>query len=619
MFVISSSRWHNSHTDLSKYFLERISQKVDSEEIISNRHRTSNGYTLIREIIDVAMLARKRIKSVKRLMSLVNEAKSELLSSSIVNDYILKKYFPDIVDYYSKINVNKLSDNSKDLSELLTKSKINAIRLEKEYVLNIILELNLINWETDSFYRTSITIDKIVDCLIPYSLYQGYSATSLYNIAYRLAKKANGKTAPRRYISSFDGKPKDYIFLIKFKTGCDEINEIFSYLRSRGTNYYEVEYQDLIDNLHEDFVVEDGESLFLIEHKTIDPHNYLRNIYEIGLKNYVTSKDRLSLEFFTTFFDGVYWRFNVRTHKFLKSNMPIDPINVPKRKSTLRTTLSTVCSPQGIPFDENTPIPIVHEIRDCLYYYNLALGSKSIENSLSLLWTCLETLLPYRIKENDIENVQYFVSKSLSIGVIGRQIASFGIRLAQTHSVNNNCFNVLNFHNFYVTPEEIKKLIVWLGVDFSTADDPFNLLKNNSELLCKIFINLNDIFTGKDSNHKTVEYWLQRLKKSETAISFQLDRIYLHRNQIVHSGKFINEYSNLWNHLEWYVGKLLSYCVLSYLKLDDKSDFNKETLFLELEADYNQLVNLLENNKTKKINEINFTYTLIAKHSWQFT
>ena len=80
--------------------------------------------------------------------------------------------------------------------------------------------------------------------------------------------------------------------------------------------------------------------------------------------------------------------------------------------------------------------------------------------------------------------------------------------------------------------------------------------------------------------------------------------IYLHRNQIVHSGKFINEYSNLCSHLEWYIGKLLSYCVLSYIKLDDKSKFNKAAIFYELEAHSENIKNQLKNNSDKKINAI---------------
>ncbi|HWY10150.1 MAG TPA: hypothetical protein VN026_02435, partial [Bacteroidia bacterium] len=76
--------------------------------------------------------------------------------------------------------------------------------------------------------------------------------------------------------------------------------------------------------------------------------------------------------------------------------------------------------------------------------------------------------------------------------------------------------------------------------------------------------------------------------------------------------------SNLWNHLEWYVGKLLSFCVIDYILRPDKENFNKEELFMNLEADCDLLTNLLDNNKDKTIKEIYYSHNLVCKHSWQF-
>lgn len=622
MWIAQAINWDESHTDLSKYFIEKIKQKVDYEETISNRHRTTNGFTLISEIATVATLAQKRIKSVNRLISLVNEAKSESINSSISNDYILQQFHPDIITYYKNFNSNKLKENGKELSELLNKSKINAHRLSEEYYSNIKFELNKIDFSSTQFDRNSVIVDKLIDCLIPLLLHQGYSTTSISDIAYRFVKKKSGSISPVRIVSNFDGKVKPYIFLIKTKANRDEFREIQNYLKSRDTECIKVELKDIKNNLFDDFSIEEGEVLYSIKHSTLDPHNYLRNIYEIGLKNYVAAKDRTSLQYFTNFFECVFWRFDRGDHKFQKSNMSIDPINVPKRKSTLRTTLTTISQSIDLHFKEEDSIPSINEINDSLYYYNLALGSKSIENSLSLLWTSLETLLPYRLKENDIENVQYFVSKSLSIGAIGREVTSFASRFLNTHWYNNNPFNELGLYTSYLnySPEGIKKWIEWLSVDYTknSVSDPFNVLKANSNLLCKQFCFLNSVYTGQNPEFNNAAYWLDKIKASEQSISYQLDRIYLHRNQIVHSGKFINEYSNLWNHLEWYVGKLLSFCVIDFLLRPDKENFNKEELFMNLEADCDLLTNLLDNNKDKTIKEIYYAHSLVCKHSWQF-
>jgi hypothetical protein len=87
MWIAKKDEWDESHTDLTKYFIEKLKQRVDYEETISNRHRTTNGYTLINEITEVAFLTQKRIKSVHRLISLITESASSIIRSSITNDY----------------------------------------------------------------------------------------------------------------------------------------------------------------------------------------------------------------------------------------------------------------------------------------------------------------------------------------------------------------------------------------------------------------------------------------------------------------------------------------------------------------------------------------------------
>lgn len=618
MWIAKKDEWDESHTDLTKYFIEKLKQRVDYEETISNRHRTTNGFTLINEITEVTFLTQKRIKSVHRLISLITESASSIISSSITNDYILKTYHTDIIDYYSNINPNKLKENGKELSELLNKSKINKLRLQGDYFSNIMYELKQIDFNSNEFERNSIVIDNLIECLIPYLLHQGYSVTSISDIAYRYIKKPKALISPIQIVKNFSNDRRNYCFLLKVENNREEINSILKYLDSKSVKYEITTQKAIAKYIFDDFRTEENEILYLIRHSTIDPHNYLRNIYEIGLKNHVAVKDRLSLQFFTNFFDNVYWKFDFENHKFQKSNISIDPINVPKRKSTLLSTLATIKRSFDFEFKEDEGIPFIIDIRDSLYYYNLALGSKSIENSLSLMWTSLETLLPYRLKNNDIENVQYFVSKSLSVGAIGREITSFASRFIDTNWVNNDSLKDLGLYATYFNykPEGVRKWIDWLATEYADDNDPYSTLKENSNLLCKNFCSLNDIFTGKKDY--TVEYWLNKIKNSETSIKYQLDRIYLHRNQIVHSGKFINEYSNLWSHLEWYVGKLLSFAVIKFIQLENKSDFDKEQIFMQLEADVDMLINLLEKNKTKKINEMNFAYTLVANESWQF-
>ncbi|KFF06102.1 hypothetical protein [Flavobacterium reichenbachii] len=620
MWIAQKNGWNSSHTDLSKYFIERVKQKVDFEEIISNRHRTSNGYTLIEEICEVSQLALKRIKSINRLLSLLNESKSENIKASIINDFILNKYHGDIVLYYKNVNHNKIKESAKDLTDLHNKSRINSKRLEIEYLNNIISEINLIDFQSTNFERYAKKIDLIIDCLIPYLIFKGYSTTSISDISFRFIDKANGNKSALRIVSKFKSQLSNYTFLIKTKEKSIEIQTISDYLNNKSVPFNIVKYTDIKTNYLFPRLKGDKDVFFKIERSTIDPHNYLRNLYEICLKKYVISRDRMDLTPLNDFFERVFWKFtDAPKHNFQKSNFNIDPLNVSKRKSSLLETLQSLSKSFDYDFNDKTDIPYIEDISDSLYYYNLALGSKSIENSLSLLWTSLETLLPYRMQDNDIMNVQHFVSKSLSVGTIGREITSFALRYSNCNWLNGKCFDPIGIHTNYLnyTSDGLKIYLYWLCTTFNASNDPFNLIKENSNLLCNDFCNLNDKYTGK--NNIKVQYWIDKINSSEELIKFQLDRIYLHRNQIVHSGKFINEYSNLWNHLEWYIGKLLSYCVFRYIKCENKEAFSKVEIFYELEAYCDNIKNQLKVNSNKKINEIEHLYDEILKQSWQFS
>ena len=64
MLVAKNDKWDKSHTAISKYLIERLIQLTDYNESISCRHKTTNGYVLICEIIDVCKQTLSRQKSV---------------------------------------------------------------------------------------------------------------------------------------------------------------------------------------------------------------------------------------------------------------------------------------------------------------------------------------------------------------------------------------------------------------------------------------------------------------------------------------------------------------------------------------------------------------------------
>lgn len=342
----------------------------------------------------------------------------------------------------------------------------------------------------------------------------------------------------------------------------------------------------------------------------------MRSIYDSGIKIYVSSKDRLSLNYFTHFFDNVYWRISKTKHLYDKSRINIDPVNINARVSTLRGTLAKLAPDLGFKFSYDDDLPLIPEIHEATYFYNLALGSKSIENSLSLLWTSLETLIPYRTSEYDIENVRNFVCKSLSMGSIARHLVAFIERMIGVNNANQGKLDGLGIYAKFLkySPNNISTWASWLCNSYAEGDpnDPYDKLKDYSNLLCRQFCLLNDQFTGK--NGLTVDSLIKRILTSEQLISYQLDRIYLHRNKIVHAGEFINEYSNLWAHLEWYVGKLLSFSTMNAILYRATDQIE---IFSKLEGDYQHLMNLLNKRRAEKISDNKDIFSTLFEHTWQ--
>src|SRR5690554_3483562 len=132
MWVNKNKNWNANHTCLSKYFIEKIKQKVDPTEIVTNRHRTTNGFTLFSEIILVTSLVKKNPKFRGRLASLICEASSSIIKNNIVNDKIIKKYFPDIVKFIQQSHTENF-EKTINLNTFLHKCKVKFDRVGKHY------------------------------------------------------------------------------------------------------------------------------------------------------------------------------------------------------------------------------------------------------------------------------------------------------------------------------------------------------------------------------------------------------------------------------------------------------------------------------------------------------
>jgi hypothetical protein len=617
MWVGNKNQWHPKVTALEQFLAERIIQRCDHGEVISNKHRTVNAYTQVKELIRLCQLTYKRDRTVKTLIFLLEEARSQYISQNIVKDIIVEKYFYDLKKYITDFDPKHLvSDGLANINVLKMfehNLKIYENQLDQFYLSSLIKELSIINYnETIQIERNAKQISFLVDLIIPFFLFKGYSISSIYEVLVKW-QKAGYRPTPDRIFHFFNFSNRRYFFKIQIENEIDGTEDFVDVLRKMHDGNITIESQLKIGGeTSAEITLKTNERSFCrFEALSIDPQSYIRNTYDQLLKRIIIRRERPSLNVFQDYFDQVFWSFK-SDGKYSKAAMNYDPINVSSRKSTYRNTLTKGTDQFGYYFaDVSDIIPENETLTKVLYYYNLALGSKSIENSLALLWTALEALLPYRVSPTDITSVQHFVSNTLGIGGIARDINGFAQRFMASNKLSGNKLIPLGTAKFASCYTE-KGLMQWFNwlIDDSNHETKFNGLRECSELLVFQYAKIAKPLATDKLNHISL-----RIKASEESIKFQLQRIYLHRNQIVHSGDLINEYSNLWLHLEWYVGKLLAYATIQ-LEITKKCS-SLEDVFRNVEADTKYLSSYLEKNGGKLIKDAHRIHALLLKHSWQ--
>lgn len=225
-----------------------------------------------------------------------------------------------------------------------------------------------------------------------------------------------------------------------------------------------------------------------------------------------------------------------------------------------------------------------------------------------MIWTSIECILPYRPLHADIENVKHFLTRFLGIGAFARDVLYLINRIQVVNIQNEKCFNSLDIDKLpkEMNKENIKKWKEWLLQDSNIKLEKFNKI---SSLLGYEYISLI-----KPLSEGNLKFILKRINASKESMEYQIQRIYLHRNQIVHSGDYINEYTNLWIHLEWYVGKIL-YFVIREQKINNNVSI--EELFLKMESEYDYITSYLEKNQKKKITDSDKIIDNLIEFYWQ--
>src|SRR5680860_1232079 len=365
MWVNNSSRWHKDTTKSEKFFLQKVIQRCDFDEIISKRHKTTNGYVLVKEMLNLVRLTELRGRSIKTLIVLGGEAKSQYLSQNIINDPIICKYFLDLKKFILDFKFDSLQSNREPnlikLKEFKHQISLFNIQLDKYYHQSIVKEIEEIEFNENAFYRSAERLENLIDIYLTFLIYNGYSASSItgYLLDWLIKEKHFKISNFCRFFNLHDRAYRYYLAL-------DEINKDTTDFAQLLRANYKIKVQKIGDNSVIDNQL-GKRSYIVFEAPSRDMNSFTRNLYDQLLKELVVKRDRHTLNFFNSFFEETYWSHTNST-KINQINLAGDPINVKGRERTLLSTLKEL---KFIKSSEKRELPPIKDdkLYNAVYYY----------------------------------------------------------------------------------------------------------------------------------------------------------------------------------------------------------------------------------------------------------
>jgi len=674
--VIATSTWDDGLPALSRYFIAKLNQLVDEDEIVSNRCPVTNGLILLEELCSVARASLRRWKNGHRLKSLLAECCNKNIGLSLVDDPIISKHYGLIVD-----SVSTLAEQAKDGTKLNQEFSrhvydrcaafVSAVR--PTYTKTILQEMLELDFSVKTVRkRDTETIDALLRCFVAQRLYEGYSRGYLQIPAKKMARRRYSPAAPeeivRHLFKFFRGNNNFRIFVEGdipaflaqerteaasighsqfFKFDDDQNEDDFDEIDPvSGDEGSEIDESGMSDEPAAFEAVESGVAAAnsdksaeddpvatgggptvepstdtdkpVEESETVDAQTDPDSDEDVieGFQFRVRGKDSFSA--YLNFVKSTYTSWSLKYPDTARSDVDglwdhayyhngfkyaqfdfgsnSDPNVWTSRKNTLLHTFDS-----GAFKLQKAPNDLLKELEEPLYFYHQAHSTPFIEGSFIMLWTTLESLASNKTEKADIENIKDLFCCGLAVGAVGRRVNAFVQRLRSTGNANNwnrDSIRPTAYNQKEFSETGLSNWLAWLTAEYESDSrtDPYTTIKDDP-LLAKQFLFFND-------NWKKNDDLLAIIEKSKLRMEYMLDRIYVTRNRLVHSGTFGSGGVAQWSHLEWYVGKLLSLALSAGLDARNDSEFTidvRDNLSATLVGHYETSTDYLKRRKNERI------------------
>jgi hypothetical protein len=578
--ITANHQWHDSHTDLSKYLLARLMQMVDTTEVITNRQRTTNGLILLEEVYSTATLCLNQWKNHYRLRALLLECIDPDVGTSIMNDLIFSEYFRNIRDDAQRWKERSEQDLTLDVAkEVQTVALMHISALKLEYVERLRDEFEKLDLHSLHFDTLSRRIDQLLLLLIPQLLYDGHSIGFLQIAPQSLRNRPLHELIEGMFRHFSFGDDRSYNF---WTTGEDLHSSLVNRLTAERM---ELQKRNFVRQVPASTVG------YAFTASGKDPYSALRNIVTEAFRGMSLRSSDADPNVLEPIWNGSYY-FNDARNKYSEVNFRSnsDPIVPAVRADTLGLTLDRLCESV-----DEIPDRVLRQVEEPLYFYNLARNVPSVENSYILLWTALESLMGLRTEKADIEIVKDNLSEAMGVGAVGRRVNSTVQRIRTLGQANSWPYLGPPNADEY-DRAGLSRWLEWFVNQSvaNTTDDPFTVLKDDP-LVCKQYRQMNE-------NWRTLGDLRTLILMTEKNLRYQIDRLYLTRNRIVHSGQFGRTGIYLWVHLEWYVGKILGQAILTIQETFEQLQADpRDVVFGCLRGQYKSTVDYLNRHSQKEI------------------
>ncbi|MFC0273723.1 hypothetical protein ACFFIX_20260 [Metabacillus herbersteinensis] len=554
---------YNLSTDSQCLFVQKWSEMFFYKTINTYQFRLRNAHTILIETKQVLQLIREEQNiSASNLKDLTLESKKLL-----EKDLCFRKHYKDLLPTLLKgLKINSTDKN--DLLQLEYRLN-NALRfISNTYLQNLIKDLEIAIISND-FYQ----VEHYSEILASELIHLGWSPRSLSRLIklYFLSNTYKYLTFEEKwekFISSTTSNTG--IFHCYFKLSRNQ-SDYLSKLKAsdlRVVNGEEIlrTFVSINSHIQEDafYIVENTEAYYEDIHSAVEKCRY-----QLAIRQSVLSYFNIELE-----------NFDNALVVFPNEDKIVDytleqgtDLEVETDNDDIQSIINLLNQDKILPRDNRRLINFFRQ-------YDLSIKAISLETIYSNLWSSVESLLVTGHHGSNIEHIKKIIPSIMCSRYVQNLFKNFlydcyraGVKpIIKGKQIKTEDFNSLN-DVFEMLTDESE------SINFLSSLNDYTLLKQRAAELSNELMNsetLKDLMT----NHYNTVTW-------------QIQRLYRVRNNLVHSAKAERDINLLIEHLHFYIRSTINELIFRL----NNNDFNSlGDLYLAIEDNYYTLIEVLKNN-----------------------